>query len=225
MRLFIRSVGALVAAALFLAVMPAVASTASRPLAPLSAGGEKPVFPPEGDPGLTPEEWQRQIDQQPLFELRTKVARISAGAAGNPVAGTVFDVPHRTLVVYWHGPVPTALTALGSSAAADGYHLEIRSAAHSAAELSAAAMELAKLAGSPGGLSVEMSYDGSGLVVSYPGLEGVAGFPSAPEVQSAMARITSRGIPVRTESAGGALPTFASRDDDSSPYWGGRSHQ
>lgn len=214
-------VSVIAVAALSLVTLPTLASAASGSGKSAAAAGEKPSNPPDVDPGLTPDEWQRQIDQQPLFDLRARVAEISSLAAGSPAAGTVFDVPNQTLVVYWRGDVPTALVELGGAAEADGYRLDIKPAVHSAAELSVAAMELAELAGSPSGLSVEMSYDGSGLVVRYPGLDGAVDFPATADVRSAIDEIASRGVNVRVEPSGDEVPTFASRDDDNSPYWGG----
>lgn len=143
--------------------------------APPLESGEKPTEPQlvAEDMGISPEQEQAMLDQVPLFELNAEAAMISAALPGDPATASTFDVPNKTLILYWYGEVPAEIFELRESAEARGCKVTVLPSAYSRAQLKAGAEEITGRSGGPAGLSVRLNNDGSGLTVMYPGLDGV----------------------------------------------------
>ena len=81
--------------------------------------------------------------QQPLVELATKIYEASEQRALAGFAGTELDHEANKVILYWHGPVPAAVTHIAATAP-DGVILEVRRARYSLATLDAEAQRVGK---------------------------------------------------------------------------------
>lgn len=183
--------------------------------------------PPAADEfgSLSAAEQSRQRVQEPLLRLNDRVYDVAAASYDQQFAGARLDVKQNALHVYWVGTVPAALAALRTEAAKGGLTLTVTPSKFSRRQLMAAAervMPKAELNG-----RVEVAVDGSGITVAAEGMGAVTrGTRAATATESGlMRRIAtvrdSTGIPVTVVEAGPERDVVASRQEDTSPYWGG----
>lgn len=174
---------------------------------------------------LSATEQSRQRAQEPLLRLNDRVYDVAAASYDQQFAGARVDVERSTLHVYWVGTVPAALAALRAEATKDGVTLAITPGTFSRRRLMAAAKRIMPKAELNG--RVEIAVDGSGITVAAEGMPAVIrGTRAASATESGlMRRIAtvrdSTGIPVTVIEAGPERETAATRQEDSSPYWGG----
>ncbi len=171
--------------------------------------------PVEAQPGsidmiISPEHEKALQDQLPLFELNAEVAAISALLPSDPATASTFDVANKTLILYWHGAVPAEIVALQESARARGYEVAVLPSAYTRSQLKAAAEKITGQSGGPAGLSVALNTDGSGLTVTYPGLDGVrvsadgkTRYEANEAILDAIDVVVDSGMPVSVEKADG----------------------
>ncbi|MFI7679197.1 hypothetical protein [Actinophytocola sp. NPDC049390] len=185
------------AGALFAAVVVACASVAAVPAAHA-----------EGRHVVTATDLSRA--QRPLVEAAETLRSAIGGAPG--YAGIVLG--DREVTLWWKGAVPKAVATVVTRVSRD-VPVRVAAAAHSEAEIAAAAREVqAWLDANPGtGIhGVKSPGDGSGLVLAaHPG-------------------VATRAADVATLRAAAGVPltvlheepmTDVSRQDDSPPWWGG----
>ncbi|WP_133192828.1 hypothetical protein [Microbacterium sp. TPD7012] len=187
----------------------AVAATSSP-----SASADLKDTPPENGSELTPEEAARQAAQEPYLALADHVSQISAqGTAGHMVTGQI-EVSEKRYAVTWNGEVPPELIELAPQAAAQGINLEIIQSAHSREEVMAAAMELTQSVSDFAGMSVTLTDDGTGLIVTPP----IRNDESTQEaLAAAVEKVRARGIAVTFDTKK-PQATDAGRDNDNAPH-------
>ncbi|MEV1006098.1 hypothetical protein [Streptomyces sp. NPDC049881] len=156
----------------------------------------------------------RSIDQRPLVRAAESIRAAVERDASPGYAGIVLGEEDVTL--WWKGEVPASVRAAADRAADRGVVVRIRGAAHSEAELRAAAGELqAWLDANPGSgyHGVKSPGDGSGLVLAaYPDRAG----RSAAGLTALEARVD-----VPLEVVHEKPMRDVSRQDDSPPWSGG----
>jgi hypothetical protein len=206
-------VGAVVAAALAVGTMPASGAGADA-----DADAGKPT--PAGAADTISAETRARIDAQaPLTAAASAIQNVVDRGHDAGYAGIGLGEDH--VVVWWKGTPPAAVRRAVREARRD-VTVRVVGAAHTRAELESAAQELTDyITAHPdrGYHSVEVAYDGSGLVLDVApsaSRRSVAnGLPS--EVDAATDLPT--GVPVRVQE--NAAPELTGRLNDSAPYWGG----
>ena len=183
------------------AVVVAVAGVLAAPIA--RAGAEPPTIAG----------WERSQAQRPLVEAAETIrAEVERGAHAG-YAGIVLR--DHDVTVWWKGHVPAAVTRAVEKASREAT-VRVEAAAHSEAELSAAAAEVRQwLDANPGSgfHGVKSPGDGSGLVLAaHPqaGAQAAAGL-------AALDRQVEVPLTVRHEEP----LREVSRQNDSPPWWGG----
>jgi hypothetical protein len=187
------------------ALLAAVAAVGALTVSPNALAEGDHVVPADsaGDPSLA---------QRPLVKVAEQVRAVVARGDYPGFAGIVLGDEH--VILWWKGRVPAPVAAAVTRASRD-VPVRVAHAAHSEAEIAAAARKTqAWLEANPGtGIyGVKSPGDGSGLVLAV--------HPDATTRSSDVAVLRDvAGVPltVRHEEP----MTDVSRQDDSSPWWGG----
>ncbi|AXX29936.1 hypothetical protein KCV87_07285 [Actinosynnema pretiosum subsp. pretiosum] len=156
--------------------------------------------------GTGPGDWDRMLAQQPLIAAADAIkAEVDRVGYPDGFAGIALEDDHVAL--WWKGAPPAAVTEAVAKAAAEA-PVRVERAAHSEAELRAAAKDLEARRG-PGSAvhSIKVPADGSGLVLGT----------RSDAVARSLA--TTADVPVRTVVEEPLVPV--SRQNDSPPWKGG----
>ncbi|MCK2242935.1 MULTISPECIES: S1 family peptidase [unclassified Crossiella] len=204
-----RGLGAVLGAALLLSAFggAAQAGAQDRWKTDVPPGTELPDEPPPGGFGS----WRELIEVQE--RLSAGAQRFSDAVEGatdsGGYAGIAISPEHRTLQVYWQGPVPPRPDSVLAELRRD-YRVEVADVRHSRAELFANRDRIATERGVTG---VVPAVDGSGVTVRFSGTE---------EEARKLPTVLAATVPVTIE-AGSRVDALActGRQDDCSPYWGG----
>ena len=173
---------------------------------------DRPVSLP---PGVSLADVQRQQDlEQALGELWTLVPNDGAGASG--FGSVAVDRDSRRITIYWHGEVPDAIRALESSTRAE---ISVAAALFTQSDSDRAADYIFGLA-----------REGRIPLPASVGLNATADEIHVLFTVEDLSRVNIDELVTATESATGARPTVtattrtfvgASRQNDSSPWYGG----
>lgn len=180
---------------------PPAASTIATP------GKSTAALAPGADAALS-----RRQDALESFRGRLDAATAAVKAAG--FGSYEYDLPHETVLVHWHGPVPKAVADVGRSAAVGGVTVTFLPAPYSATQLLSEQQRLADLS-LAGKLPVRFTMigprtDAGGLEVGVP--PGTAARMTSGVIRSSVALRFYDAAPVKP---------VVSRWEDIEPYWGG----
>jgi hypothetical protein len=203
-----RTLAALVSAAVVAAGVAAPSSEAAA--GGVAAPGSDAAAGGSGSAELSLRRMQRQ---RPLVAaasaIRWEIERHTyAGFAG-------ISLEDSYVALWWKGAVPPSMAAV-VAASAKSAPVQVKRAAHSLAELTAAARKMrASVTVAPDAAlhSIKLPADGSGLVV------GAALPPGPGALAAAAARVPDVGVPVTVVHEAPLAPM--SRDDDAPPWSGG----
>lgn len=201
-----------VVAALSTGVLPASGSTGTTG----TPSQSKPETSAAEAAALTDAEARAGAEAQaPLVAAASRIQRAVDSGHDAGYAGIGLEDDH--VVVWWKGARPAAVRRAISEARRT-VTVRVEPAAHSRAELEAAAQEATDfITAHPdaGYHSVEVAYDGSEVVVNVDPASGrsatTAALPSAMDLPA--------GVPVRVQAK--APADLTGRLDDGPPYWGG----
>jgi hypothetical protein len=142
-------------------------------------------------------------------------SQVRTALTSDALAGTQIDVVgHRYYVYATQRPI--ALSAMSAHAHSAGISLVFRPAKHSVKQLQQVAEKLAQLLHPTGAVSIELATDGSGLRIKSGNLKRA---PIA--VLAAVRQLSATtGVDIAS-SANVEVMQVASRDADTSPYYGG----
>lgn len=171
--------------------------------------------------GMTAAQYNYQQEQSPLDEAATKIEGLAAkpGAARDGFFDTEVLPPQHTLIVYWHGAMPAAVSHLIAQSQG-AIHIRVVQTRYSLAFLTQQQQLAMRV---PGVVSSYLQTDGSGMAIGV----------SAGRLPSAQAGLRTRiTVPVTVTSAVTEQPkgcffnendtrTNPSRCDDQAPFWGG----
>jgi streptogrisin D len=215
------TVSAAVAATILTVVaMADPAAAAPTPPAPQVPAGTSPGrrTPLDDAPGMTPAVKATMAAQDRAGHIVSAVQAVSA-PAGSGLGGAVLD--GSRLRVYWHGPVPAALTQVIDSANNNGVPTSVVSAPYTQAELRAEADRLSRqplFTGTVPGhraLRVAPKPDGTGIAAA------MAGLPASMSDAAALRTVPALHSKVPVSFSRMGMPAFSSRFVDSVPYYGG----
>lgn len=198
----------------------AVAVTTVTALIPAASGQAEQVSvepaPVSATARISPSDRAVMAAQAPLSAAAEKIRRVAVDGSGTApagYAGITLDDDHVT--VWWKGAVPSRVAA-AVTAARDVAPVEMAVAAHSRAELTAAAATaMAHIrAGGSAFSSVEIAYNGRGLV-----LNGTASASRRTAAESRSRLGIPAGIDVKVRTDGPLV--LQNRVDDPAPFQGG----